>query len=406
MAQEMENCNPFVDTSGLNLPLHQEIRQRIHFTALQRAAHGHHLDTIPGSVPITQIMQLACYHGASVYFAHPFDIDRIFAGVTLKVYQAIERLYCDRIGRSIRTVWRILDAMANQVGAPGIDYEAVWAICAYLDEQRTDVSDVTVEQIETTWQVAQISPDVWIQSEETTYQPVVVCLLTRHPSQVIAFRIGNEEDLKDNLSLTIYDALVSLRRPSAEGAAGLTWQIPTKISAERELPKYCQQTCNRLGISIQQVDESSTPLLKSLRGNWARDLAGKVLSKKRFTLLLDNYLRQVHGHGPLRGQLRRNRKFARRIGYNRDPAWQFPALCGFLPAHESAISADGSVEHDGLHYENELLAHWPGQQVILRRSETAEALAWVYLDEEILCQALARELRRKDGTYRANRPRR
>ena len=81
-----------------------------------------------------------------------------------------------------------------------------------------------------------------------------------------------------------------------------------------------------------------------------------------------------------------------------------PALRQLLPVHPGTIDADGAVEFDGLHYEDDLLKYWPGHRVQLRRSEQAEATAWVYLDGEVLCQAMARELRRKDGTHRPNRP--
>ncbi len=123
-------------------------------------------------------------------------------------------------------------------------------------------------------------------------------------------------------------------------------------------------------------------------------------------MLFDNYLHKAHGYGPLRMQEQQARDWANLIGYNRDPAWQFPALRCFLPSHNGIIGPDGTVEYDGLHYADELLSYWPGHPVTLRRSESSEAMAWVYLDGEVLCQAMARELRRQDGSYRPNRPRR
>src|SRR5258708_455384 len=75
-------------------------------------------------------------------------------------------------------------------------------------------------------------------------------------------------------------------------------------------------------------------------------------------------------------------------------------LRAFLPQHPSAITAEGTVPFDGLHYTHELLLYWPGSPVTLCRSPYAEATAWIYLGEEILCQAQAQELRRHDGSYR------
>ena len=123
-------------------------------------------------------------------------------------------------------------------------------------------------------------------------------------------------------------------------------------------------------------------------------------------MLFDNYIEKFSDHGP---RLRRNWlewDYSHLVGYNRDPAWQFPALRRLLPSHVSTIGDDGTVAYDGLHYENDLLAYWLGHGVTLRQSEASEAIAWIQLDGEILCRAVARELRREDGSYRPNRSRR
>ena len=90
-------------------------------------------------------------------------------------------------------------------------------------------------------------------------------------------------------------------------------------------------------------------------------------------------------------------------GFSRDPASIFPALRNLLPLHRSRI-CDGSVEFNGLHYADELLDLWQGKPVCLRCSEEAESRAWIYLNNEILCEANAIELRRRNGTYRPSRP--
>jgi hypothetical protein len=82
------------------------------------------------------------------------------------------------------------------------------------------------------------------------------------------------------------------------------------------------------------------------------------------------------------------------------------ATRSFLPLHNGMISHDGAVPFDGLHYTDELLLHWAGSSVTFRRSEQTEALIWVYLQDSVLCQAMARELRRRDGSYRPQRPER
>jgi hypothetical protein len=61
------------------------------------------------------------------------------------------------------------------------------------------------------------------------------------------------------------------------------------------------------------------------------------------------------------------------------------------------------VAFDGLHYTEDLLTYWPGSRITVKRSEHTEAVLWIYLGGEILCQAMARELARRDGSYRATR---
>jgi hypothetical protein len=107
---------------------------------------------------------------------------------------------------------------------------------------------------------------------------------------------------------------------------------------------------------------------------------------------------------PLRAKRQSDREFAGLLGYNRDPAWQLPALRLLLPAHQSIINNQGEVEFDGLHFQDDLLTLFPNTPVTLRQSEYSEATAWIYLDDEILSEARARELRRPDGTYRTRLP--
>ncbi|MBU0492758.1 MAG: hypothetical protein KKA73_22315 [Chloroflexi bacterium] len=402
------NGKPFEVVPVLNSPLQADICQRLHFTALRAAAQGLRSDAIPGHISQAQLRQQAHWQGPTAYLAHPADVERIFCGVTLAVYQAIESLYCSRLERSIRMVWRILEAMARQEGIPTVEYEAVWAICLYLDERRAANSDVTIEQVGTTWQVALVAPDVRIQhGDAPARRPTIACVMDTRSPRVLAFRIL-DDDLEESISLALYDAIVSQRQPTREGVAGLTWRLPAHITtaeAEIDLPANCQISCTRLGMAVTPAN-GTLPLLDSLRGDWTRDLPDRPLQQDHFAALFDNYLDKMQGYGPRRIQERQGREFVALVGYNRDPAWQFPALRDFLPLRPGRIAQDGSVEYDGLHYEDALLTYWLDRPVMLRQSEMSEALAWIYLDGEMLGQAGARELRRQDGSYRPHRPRR
>ena len=397
--------NPFLSSSSLNIPFQREVCQRIHYAALRAATRGLLPDSVPNHISVAQLRQEIHWHGANAHLSHPADIERIFEGVTLAVYQAVDDLYCSRLGRSIEMVWRILAAMADEAAVPEISYETVWAICLYLERRRQSRTEVTVKQMETAWIIAQIEPDLRIRDADASiYKPTVICVLDTSSPRVLAFRIVKPGKPEKYIPLALYDAVVSQRRPSSDGTAGLIWRIPTRVVAETDLPEDCQLACDRIDIGVELSRDNNLPLLAALRGDWDRDLSGQVLRRDRFAMLFDNYLDKFHGYAPVLTARWLDWDYSHLVGYNRDPAWQFPALRGFLPAHRSTITEDGAVECDGLHHEHDLMAYWTDHQVTLRRSETSEAVAWIYLDGEVLCRAMARELRRQDGSYRPNRP--
>lgn len=88
---------------------------------------------------------LSMLYGPSIYLLHPDEVKQIFDGVTIDVYQAIERLYVDRLGRSITTVMRVMDSMAAQAAVPSLDPTATWAIALYLDRLHHDEVEVSFE---------------------------------------------------------------------------------------------------------------------------------------------------------------------------------------------------------------------------------------------------------------------
>jgi hypothetical protein len=285
-----------------------------------------------------------------------------------------------------------------------LEYEAIWAICLYLEARRQVSLETTVERLETSWPVVRLDPDVKIQGVSKVYRPILLCVLDTDSARVLSFRIAHPSHIEEAVSLAIYDAIVSQRQPSQEGSVGLIWRLPQELVTEIGLSMDTQNALSRMGIAIKSGPATAGPLLKALRGDWDKNLSGRIFQQHHFNMLFDNYLQKIHRYGPVYMRQDQAREFAQLIGYNRDPAWQFPILRQLLPRQVGYIAADGTVESDSLHYEDPLLAYWPGQPVTLRISEQAEATAWVYLDEEILCQATAQELRRKDGSYRLNRP--
>src|SRR5258708_1979237 len=146
------SSKPFFASGTSAVALEREDCQRIHFFALRAAARGKRPEAIPESVPLEELSARARLDGAEVYLIHPADIERLFAGVTLAVYRTVRSLYCSRVGRSIKMVWRVLCAMACAAGAAIIPYETVLAVCLSLEEHRKESVAVPAQRGRQTWE--------------------------------------------------------------------------------------------------------------------------------------------------------------------------------------------------------------------------------------------------------------
>jgi hypothetical protein len=387
-----------------NVPLLQELCQRIHYEALLRASHGHRADELPSTVDIIHCRQRAQQLGKEVYLAHPADVERMFSGITLGMYQTIKTLYCSRLERSIEIIWRIVHAMALEADTSLPEYEAVWAICMHLEDLRARMVEIDVEQMASTWWIGQIPCDHSDQKGISSDHAVsMVCIADAARSQVLAFRMADRQHIRPYLALALYDALVLQRRPHQNASGGLLWRVPRHLVVKEILPHHCQEGCKRMGMTVEE-GHNTPPFVQTLRDGWKRELAQRHLREERLVEAFDSFVHKTCGTSPLRTREHLDREFAHQVGYNRDPAWQFPALRELLPLQPARISPTGEVVYDKLHYVDEVLSYWPDHPVSLRRSEQTEACIWVYLDDNILCQAMARELRRQDGSYRPHRP--
>jgi hypothetical protein len=388
-------------------PLQLELCQRIHYTALRTTLCQVRDGEMPASLSLPELKQQVRRQGREACLRHPAEIEQVFAGVTLAVYRTIEHLYCSRLTRSIYTVWDILQRQAQANNNLPISYEAAWAICIYLEERRAAETTVTVDRQDTTWIVAQLHPNVLLQDDfGEPYRPHIVCVIETPTDSVLAFRMSKTSACATTISFALYDAFAAQRQPGTivDVVAGLRWSLPTTIATDYlALPDDSARVCADLAIPAVQM-ENPPSILNDLRGDWDRDLANRVLEPHHFRLIFDTHLRRIHGYGPHTIEQQTAHNHAHLTGYNRDPAWQFPALRCLLPAQSGIIAADGSVECDGLHFEDDLLRYWIGQQVLVRRSLQSDAAAYVYVNDEILCMGMARELRRSDGSYRTKLP--
>lgn len=395
--------NPFCSSSLFTLPLLPEVCQQIHAEALLRVARSLEMQTIPSSVPVARLRELIRHRGPEICLLHPTEITHLFCGVTFSVYQHIEALYCSKIERSIQTITAILSVMAKRATIPPIHEEAIWALCLHLDERRERMIRVTTQPSQAQWWLGAIAPGVPGCGTEKREHTTLVGVIDISTPCVLAFRAGTEQSLTELATLSLYDALVAARRPHARGAGGLIWNIPSCLLTTETLLPTCTPACVLLGMSINACARSAVPLIEEVETYW-RDIhtqASVPLAQR--AVVFESILNRAYGSSPLRAREQAHHHFGHLLGHQSDPASFFPALRTLLPPHDASISVCGEIFSDGLHYTDDLLALFPGASVSIRRSEQTEAIIWVYLDGEILGEARARELVRRDGSYRAHR---
>ena len=381
--------NDFNTDTTLSRPLPGELYQRIHVTALKRVVRGIQAHAVPDAIDVAHLKGCLSQDGPDSLLAHPADVERIFAGVTLDTIRTIEHLYCSRLGRSIRIVWQILNAGEQQRESEShaISYEAVWAICLFFEEHRRASVDISVERGKEIWWLGIVSPDITLSGPHTpSHRPTIACLVNVQTQHVLSFRIASADVLQESIGLVLYDALAAQRRPQRLAHAGLLWHLPQRIVTEGALPQKYSTLCRHAGIAAEAT-AGTQPVLQTLRETWATGLAGRTLSQSHCTLLLDTYLNTMHKYGPHRTGDLRDHDFGAAQGYSQDPAWQFPLLRLLLPRKEGYITDEGLITWNGLLYRGEFLHVWPGRPVTLRLSAHKPGDTWVYLDGEVFCLA-------------------
>jgi hypothetical protein len=382
-----EALSGFNSNTALSRPLPGELYQRIHVTALKRVVRGVQTHAVPDTIDVAHLKGCLSLDGPESLLAHPADVTRIFAGVTLDTIRTIKRLYCSRLGRSIRMIWQILNAGEQGSETHALSYEAVWAICLFFEEHRRISVDINVERGKETWWLGIVSPDFTLSGPHTpSHRPVIACLVDVQTQHVLSFRIGPTDVLQELIGLALYDAIAAQRRPQRFAYAGLLWHLPQRIVTEGTLPLQYSTLSRHARIAAESAT-GTQPVLQVLRETWAASLAGRALSHSHCALLLDTYLNTMHTYGPRRTGDMHDRDFGAAQGYSQDPAWQFPLLRTLLPRKEGYITEEGFIILNGLPYMGEYLHFWPGRRVTLRLSVYKPGNAWVYLDGEVLCLA-------------------
>src|SRR5258708_17225553 len=174
--------NAVAISSLAHVPLSGDMYQRIHASALRLATQGYYPQSVPEHIDFERLKQLSLRFGPDSYLVHPADIIAIFDGVTSAVYHMIETRYCSRLGRSIKTTWRILNTMAQHTQMPLLSYEAVWTICLYLEASPRPSVYVSIRRDQRFWWSGKAIPDPRLRQRRIArhYPPSFVVINTHH----------------------------------------------------------------------------------------------------------------------------------------------------------------------------------------------------------------------------------
>lgn len=398
--------NPLLSAATERAVLREEHAQQLYLEAVQKAIQRGKQAETPATLPLDRLRDVVTRHGRESLLLHPDDLARLFAGVSRAVYHTAFDLYCSHTGRSIPMVWKLLAAMARQAQVPEPSYEAIWACCLSFERRRRDLLTAKIERGAATWWLGQLELPCTIRGDALPRVPLrapMVWYVTESVTgQVLAYRIASAETGGEQRALVLFEALLAKRQPVSNPVIGLVWHLPQRLLTAIPLPTDCQKVCRALGITIEIQAEppSFVPPLQ----DWTASLAGRVLFMAHCRLLCEAYLARQVSPSPSRVQEQRDRQYGHQLAYQRDASWQVPILRALLPSRQASVNAEGTLLFQGLPYWHPLLGYWPAASVTVRLSPASDALLWVYLEGEIVCQAFVRERHSQVERYQALHP--
>jgi hypothetical protein len=381
--------NPFANASLLNSQLETNWCRQIYFEAIKKGIYYNNQPEIrPQALNYEQLRAQVRQYGNEILIPDPAQLSNIFKGVTTEVYKLIERLYCSHLNLSGKRLWQIINRLGQAASIQTeVDYIAIWAICSHLAARHETLTRPVIKQTDARWHLVAIHPDRFVSGKNGEQaKALILCMIDIEDPKVIAFRVSTLTNQAGIVGEVLYEAFSTSRRPSAEAADGLVWELPQKIISEITLSEQFIFRCARLGIEIE-LGLLESPFVKALRDNWTRDMARKTYPINEFAAKFNTYLNNIHGYGPYYTQAELKHRYAYSVSYQRDPAWQLPLLRDFLVDKKAFVTPGGFIVWDDRRYDNDLLAYWSGAEVSLRQNQEQISAIWVYFENEILCQA-------------------
>ncbi len=354
--------NPFEEPVSERQSLGFRYCQRIYGDALYSLAHGDDNEA-PSELLKTDWRALCRRYGSEAIFPFPEEVEKLSEEVTYS-------------------------------------YSAVWAICTRLAPKRALAVRALQRQMPVKWEISIWNPSIQIRdSAGTVRAPLIMFLTTPMSNPIQSFRVSAPKNLDETILLTLYDAILMERSSATPSAGGIRWRVSLQLGMPRIFPAL-SQACAALGIHVEPNDESSE--LGSTQAEWEKSYQGEVFTEAKLIRSLDLFFTRKFSSVPYRKESVREeyqKRWKHNVALNRDPAQQFPLLRALLRFRSGFVQPPGEVECEGLHYADPLLAYWMDKEVTVKLSETSEPRAWVYVGDDVLCEAMARECLRRDGSY-------
>ena len=316
-----------------------------------------------------------------------------FSTVTRPMADLIEALYLSPLFRRVSTISEILHRMAQSTNMPTLPFNVVAGVCYSFWRRRASLVSKDAIQIQTTvWRISWQQTSMQVRRMQGIQSPFLIFVTDEACGKVLAFQSTYAPPECADLLFTLYDALVFSSQDS--------WHLhpPARVVVQHPLPPELIRAGKAWQIEVEEVQPQECAFLRQ----WEDALENRMLDASHYLRIIDRACECTFGYAPLLAKQQAAHRLGRRWRVEDDPTWFVPSLREVLPAYETSIGGDGTLEWRGWHYremEHDLLRYWPSETVTIRPSPVSEALIWIYWKQEILCQAIAEELCHKDGTY-------
>lgn len=380
--------NPFLHSSFLaDYPMTSRYSQMVYFFAMRdsQAESPYVFDT--DGVPFSSPIEVA--ENGSVFLTQQAQIEALFQGVTVAVYDAILHLYLSSVGRSYKIVHTVLCRMAAAADAEAPSLQAVWAICQNATPKYRQKFKPTVVFGESAWRITTTTVSITAVYKPEVSVSEMVAVVIWDGSAIVGAGLVRQAHLATEVSIILYEAIAVNRVPDPYSQRGILWRLPYLIQSPESIMNAIEPACRQSGMQVALVSEGDTVLeriMAQLHHDWTQNMPTKAKSYEDWRLIFDTYLQRTHGYGPASQFDHQQDNWRNHPYLSQDAGSLFPELRWLLPSYPVVIHDDGVFYHDGIRYVNPLLTYWKNETLLFRPSPFFFQRGWIYAEDEVICE--------------------